>query len=266
MKTSFLIRSITLFIVALSFADNVWSQGSLIKFGFFGGVSNPTSAYRDSLSRARNGYVMGLSGSYFFPGSGLGIGIDARFARNPHQTPDPVTEQDATSTSTLSNTYHSPLRFKYYTVALGPVYRLGEGRLGLELYAKAGMIFEQFPTYTRKQTVVIQNQTGGGPFGGGPTNPVTFVFDQSAAKTERTNAWTALMGAKASYEITSGFEIFAFGDYQTTLGKKGRFTVEDLRSGQQPPQAIPITMISFGGGIRLSFGSGYESGALRLNP
>lgn len=265
MKTIFLIRSIALFIVALSFADNGWSQeGSSIKFGIYGGMSNPTGAYKDSLSRARNGYALGISGNYFFPGSGLGIGIDARMIRHAHQMQETTVQKQGTSTLTTSSTYTSPLRFRHTSITLGPVYHIGEGSLGIDLYAKGGMLFERFPTYIRKQTIEVQNPIGGGPFGGGQTTTSTFVYDHSTARKDKAETWTGLFGAKISYELFRGFEIFAYGDYQTTFGKEGRFTVEDLRNGQ-PPQTIPIRMVSFGGGIRLSFGDGRDPGTLRDN-
>lgn len=259
MKTSFLIRSITLFIVALSFSNNVRSQeGSTFKLDLYGGSSNPIGKYRDSLAMARNGYTTGLSATYFIPESGLGIGLDARLTRHPHQKPEPIiVNYSGGTTRETDNTYSSPLRFRYISIGIGPSYRLGTGRLSLDLNAKAGIVFQSFPLYTRSHRLVATD-----PFTG---LPVSFGYDLYAARNKGTNAFNLLAGGKISYQIFRGIEIFGFADYQEVLGDKGKFVVEDLRNGQDP-QKITIKMFNFGGGIRISFGTGYDSGTLSPNP
>lgn len=255
MKTHFFILALTLAITASLFAGDAKSQeGGSLKVGLFGGTSSPSGSYKDGISSARNGSTFGLSADYMFPGSKLGIGIDARLTGHPHQKPDTVTKKEGYNTSTTVNNYSSPLRFRHLGITLGPVYRIGEGRLAIDLYAKGGMLFEQFPTYVRKETVVIDD-----PFSHFP--PVAFVFDRSVAKSERASTWTALMGAKISFEVLPKVEIFLFGDYQTALGNKGQFVVEDLQNGQ-PPKKIPVKMVSLGGGLRLSFGDGRDESSL----
>jgi hypothetical protein len=258
MKRHFLIVATTLSITVSLIAGSARSQeGGSLKLGLYGGRSNPSGSYKDGIGSAKSGHAFGISADYMFTGSKLGIGIDARLTGHAHQAPDSVIKRDGFNTSTTVNNYNSPLRFRHLGIVLGPVYHIGEGRLGVDLYAKGGMLFEQFPTYVRKETLVVDN-----PFSNLP--PAVFVFDRSAAQTKSANSWTALVGGKISFEILPKVEIFVYGDYQTTIGSGGSFVVTDLQNGQEP-QKVPIRMVSLGGGIRLAFGEGRDDSSLSRN-
>jgi|GEM_PF-6063115 len=255
MKRHFLIMATVLSITIGLITGSARAQDEAsFKFGFFGGLSNPTGNYKEGIGRATGGKLMGISADYMFVGSKLGIGLDARLFQHPHQRPDTVVEQANLTTSTTLNTYTSPLRFKHYSFTLGPVYRIGEGKLIVDLYAKGGMIFERFPTYLRKETVVIEAPLSNGP-------PGTFVFEKAAAKTEQTSSLTMMMGARLSFEVLPNIELFVFGDYQSSIGSKGKFVVEDLQNPQDTQQT-PIRMFSYGGGLRLAFGAGRDDSSL----
>ncbi len=256
MKRNLLIVA-TVSIVAVLFSNTARSQeGSSLRIGFYGSTSNPSGEYKDGIARARKGFGYGLSADYFFTGSRLGIGIDARFTKHPHQMADTIFERSGMATRTVANTYSSPLNFRHLGITLGPVYHFGEGKLGIELYAKGGMLFQQFPTYVRREVIVINDIFGNAP-------PVTVVNEQPSARDARANTLTALMGARVSFEVFPRLELFVLADYQTTFGKNGRFAERD-QAGQAIKSA-GTRMMGLGSGIRLNFGDARDPGSLSRN-
>ena len=256
MKRNLLIVA-TFSIMAILFSHDARSQeGSSLKVSFFGNTSAPSGEYKDGIGRARKGFGYGLSADYFFPGSRLGIGIDARFANHGHLRGDTIFERSGFSTRTVANTYSSPLRFRHYGITLGPVYRIGEGKLGIELYAKSGMLFQQFPTYVRREVIVLDPPLSNGP-------PTTIINEKPSARDARANTLTALMGARVSFKVFPRLELFVLADYQTCFGKNGSFSVHD-QSGQVVNSA-GTKMMGLGGGIRLNFGESRDPSSLSRN-
>ena len=255
MKRHFLIGAIALFIMVLLFTAKAFSQeGGSLKLGFYAGASNPSGKYRDGVAKAGRGHAFGISADYMFAESNLGIGIDTRMIRHSHQASDTVIVRSGFNTSTTFDTYSSPMHFRHLSFTIGPVYHIGEGRIAIDLYARGGMLFERLPAYVRKETIAVDN-----PFSSNP--PAVFVYETAVARRESATSLTALMGVRTSFEVFPRFDIFLYGDYQTTIGSKGKFVVEDLRNAQNT-QSAPIRMLSLGGGIRLKFGDGRDDSSL----
>ncbi|WP_343606236.1 outer membrane beta-barrel protein [Fluviicola sp.] len=256
MKVSFL-KNVTAVIIALSFAADARSQdGSSLKIGGYTGKSIPLGEYREGISRARNGYSYGFFSDYTFD-SGLGIGVDIRYGRNPHQSPDTVYNNSMFATSNTANTYSSPQRFSNLGILLGPSYQIGGGRLNIDLYARAGLLIERFPTYVQREKKITSYP---GPY----TTPIEQTTELSRADVDRKNGWAALFGVRLDLEIFPSVGLFLYGDYQAPIGTDAGFTAKDLQSGQTS-QPIGAKVAGFGGGIRVLFGAGYGSGMLRQN-
>lgn len=236
---------------------------SQISFGAYYGASNPLGDYKnETISNARNGYAYGFSASYTFMESNLGIGLDVRYTRHVHQAPDSLFSRQATALTitevNIANSYSSPLRFGYLGILMGPTYRVGEGRLGIELYAKGGITFEEFPSYVASETTKVSYPTLPG------AAPQTAKRDLLGTTSDRAKSWAAIFGARVDLEIMPNVGLFLYGDYQTPFGDGGSFTVENLQNNE-PPKKVRIKMASFGGGIRISLGSGREYGTIRDN-
>ncbi len=235
---------------------------SQLAFNAYYGASSPLGDYKEKpISNARNGYSYGFAANYTFMESNLGLGLDIRYSKHPHQAPDTVYSRQATHIiieSNTANSYSSPLRFGQLGIFLGPTYRIGEGRLGIELYAKGGLTFEEFPSYVTRETTKTSFPTLPG------AAPHTTQRDLLRTTSDRAKSWAAIFGARVDLEILPNVGLFVYGDYQTPIGNEGSFTVENLQNNE-PPQKVLIKMASFGGGIRFSIGSGREYGTIRDN-
>ena len=260
MKRSFLIVA-ALFLVAPFQGNEARSQEQpTVRLGLYGGGSNPSGEYRNGVGRAGDGYAYGMSLEYFFWGSNLGIGVDARFTGHSYQRPDTVYSKQGSITATTANVYSSPTRFRHLGITAGPVYHLGQGKIGLDLYARGGLLFQQFPAYVRRVVMVVTTPV----IGSSNTSTFTYVTDKSSASAAKAQAWTAQLGGRLTFSILPSVELFAYGDYQMGIGSKGAFTVVDL-TGAEPPKKAATNMVSFGGGLRLLFGEGRDPSGLSRN-
>lgn len=257
MKVSFKTATALIF-VALSFAKDARSQeDNSLKFGLFTGRSIPLGDYKEGIAKARNGYNYGFSADYSFYG-GIGIGIDIRYSKHPHQAPDTTYFHEMYVDGNIANFYSSSLRFGNLGIMIGPNYQIGNGRFSVNLYARAGILLEKFPTYIQRETKHIDYQL---PY----STPFTQTRDLSTSDRESSNALGALFGSRLDLEIFPNVGLFLYGDYQTSIGRDGGFRVTNLTTGQNT-QPIGVNAVSFGGGLRFSLGGGYATGILRLNP
>ncbi len=253
MKRCFLVTA-TVFIVAFCSTTARSQEDGYLQIGVSGGLSSPLGKYAKPEASTKKGFATGMFSDYYFMRSSFGIGIDARLINHPHQAPDTV----YLGNGYTANIYSSPKRFRHFGITLGPVYRFNGTRIGIELYAKGGILFQQFPTFANA-TVKPPITTGG---------KIQTTY-HSRTEVERGRAWTVLTGVRFNYSILPKLNVFLFGDYQTAIGKQffgkpSQFTVRNL-SSSQTSNGVSTKMFNVGTGIRFILGEVRDPGSLKPN-
>lgn len=267
MKKYFFRTLIVFFVVSMWFAAKA-QQRKYLQVGLFGAASSPSGTYKNPIGEAGLGYVTGASADYYFINGDFGIGLDARFIHHPHNGTDTVT----TSTRPMEflyNTYHTPPRFRHISIAIGPTYQYLNGKFGIELFVKGGVMAQIFPQYTRRWTYYNTD------------DPQSVTVRHSdflrAGNLRRSNAWTMLAGLRINYKIQQRLGLFVTGDYQTTLGdsffgRESRFSIDPIEGAERPPirqierQTTNIKMFNVGAGIRFLFGNDRNPDLLQVVP
>jgi len=204
MKT-FILTSLALLISLMTFAQSTPSDKGKWQIGAFGGISLPQGSYQDTLGRAHTGFLGGLFIDKYFSGNTFGLGIDARYLQHPSRSFDSV----FFSNGYIAPVYHNQQAFKHLAVSIGPTYQFRKNNLGLELYARGGVLFQRFPQYEQILTYTD---------GSGTTHTTTILQTQN--NNNRANAWMALGGLRFNYALTSQLDIFVQADYLTTIGNQ----------------------------------------------
>lgn len=231
-------------------------EDGYLQLGVSGGLSSPTGSYSKPQASARKGFMTGIFTDYYFMRSNFGIGIDARLINHPHESPDTIYFNNGYT----ANTYSSPKRFRHFSLTLGPVYRFSGSKIGVELYAKGGILFQQFP--------IFANATVKPPVTPGGKIQTTY---HSRTTVDNAKAWTVLTGVRFNYSIVPKLNVFLFGDYQTTVGKQffgkpSQFAVRDIPISQTSDNTyIGTKMFNIGTGIKFILGEVRNPGLLNRN-
>lgn len=251
MKKDFFRALVALF--AVSSINPVHSQTPKYwQAGIFSGVSFPTGAYKKPIGRVSMGYTAGTFADYYFIPGKFGFGLDARFIHHRMVRNDALEFQGGI----LENQYVSPPRFRHIGLTIGPAYEFRRGAIGLELFAKGGVMLQQFPSYTRLLTRFDV-----------PQGSKARIETRYQTKSDpNTNAWAVLSGFRFNYRHKSKISFFAQGDYMATAGKTffGKPSQFTLRQAPQSGNKYPyenigtgktnISMINIAIGVRFLLG------------
>lgn len=210
--------------------------------GIFGGASPTLGTYHGDTARANIGYVGGLFADHYFRGGSFGIGIDARLLQHPLWGGDSVIFRNGF----LATTFNNAKRFRHLGLAVGPTYQFRAGKFAAELFAKGGVLFQQFPDY--QQELVYETAD---PRGGVVTQ--SLVVRKTANTSDRALAWMGVGGVRFNYEVARNLSVFVQGDYLSTFGtefggKPSEFFIEEL------PAMQPLTEGHFVDDPTLFFG------------
>lgn len=178
--------------------------------GLFGGGSATLGNYHHDTARANLGYVGGLFADHYFGGGTFGLGLDARFIEHPVWGTDSLFFRNGY----LATTYQSPKRFRHLGIAIGPSYRFTSNRFDLELFAKGGVLFQQFPEYTRE---LVYNEY---PPRKNDAIQHSVVIRNTANQSPDALAWMGVGGLRFSYRIARNVSVFLQGDYLTIFGER----------------------------------------------
>lgn len=191
------------------------------QLGLFGGLSMPLSDYKNEVGMAKNGFNAGLSLDYFFKGSGFGLGIDARYQRHATKGFSTDSLNPNSLVYNFSNGYttfdHSARNaFSHIGLSLGPVYRIPGKFFDVNVYARAGALFQQYPEY--EQTIHALN-----PF----TSQYEAVLSPFGTDNKDNNpiALMGILGMKMTYNVTPVIGIGLQADYLRAFGNNGEFSI-----------------------------------------
>lgn len=184
-------------------AEGITDPGS-IQVSAFGGLSSPTATYRNGIGRAKDGYFGGLALDKYFRGGKWGLGLDARFLNHDMKKFDSVFFNNGY----VAADYLNHASFQHVAVSIGPSYKAGFGKLGLEAYLRGGVMFQGFPKYT--QSVYINQAVG----------PPVKVYDNYFTDNPKriTKALMGLGGFRLSYVLNRSWGVFLQADYIRTFG------------------------------------------------
>ncbi|MFB2120421.1 OmpA family protein [Parapedobacter sp. 2B3] len=190
------------------------------QIGFFGGASAPLGTYRGDTARADMGYVGGLFADYYFGGR-FGVGVDARFIRHPQRGSDSL----IFSNGYMATVYSGPAYFQHIGLAVGPTYQFKAKRVAVDVFAKGGLLLQQFPDYQREMVYDIKDPRGG-------VISQSTVIRKTANSSNRATAWMGVGGVRFNYEVARNLSLFVQGDYLTAFGtrfgnKQSEFFIEE---------------------------------------
>ncbi len=190
--------------------------------GIFGGASPTLGTYHGDTARANIGYVGGVFADHYFRGGNFGLGIDARLLQHPIWGGDSV----AFRNGFLATTFHSAERFRHLGLAVGPTYRFSSGKFAAELFAKGGVLFQQYPDYQQELVYETADPRGG-------VVAQSLVVRKTANASDRALAWMGVGGLRFNYEVVRNLSIFVQGDYLSAFGtefggKPAEFFIEEL--------------------------------------
>lgn len=204
MKT--LITSLFCLIIAFTVsAQTKTKEPGQWQIGLFGGGSQPLGTYKGEVGKARTGYTAGLFADKYFGGNHWGVGIDVRYLQHGLPSFDTV----FFANGHIATTFNSPKSFRHTAFTLGPVYRTAIGALEIEAFAKAGIMLQQFPEYTR--TLMYSTP--------GPINGTLDIFS-TANPANNPKAWVGVGGLRFNYKISNHWAVFLQGDYLSTLTRR----------------------------------------------
>ncbi len=189
--------------------------------GVFGGASPTSGTYHGDTAQANLGYVGGLFADHYFGGGNFGIGIDARWMRHPLWGGDSVFFRNGY----IATTHHAPKRFQHIGLAVGPTYQFHVGKFTLELFAKGGVILQQFPHYQRELVYETPDPRGG-------MVRQSLVIRKTDNAADRATAWMGVGGVRFNYEVARNLHVFVQGDYLSAFGtqfgaKPSEFFIEE---------------------------------------
>ncbi|WP_353124210.1 OmpA family protein [Parapedobacter pyrenivorans] len=190
--------------------------------GVFGGISPTLGTYHGDTAQANLGYVGGFFADHYFGGGDFGAGIDVRMIQHPLWGGDSVLFRNGYT----ATTYHNAKRFQHMGLAVGPTYRFRTGKFELELFAKGGILFQQFPNYTRELVYETADVRGG-------MMTQSVVIRRTANSADKALAWMGVGGLRLNYEVARNLSVFVQGDYLSTFGtrfggKPSVFFIEEL--------------------------------------
>lgn len=225
--------------LAVLFVWLMWHQSAKSQerdpwqIGVFGGISPTLGTYHGDTAQANMGYVGGAFADYYFGGGDFGIGVDARWMQHPLWGNDSVFFRNGF----MATTFHTAKRFQHIGLAAGPSYRFCTGRFALELFAKGGVLFQQFPNYERQLVYEATDPRGG-------TVAQSLIIRKTANAADRALAWMGVGGVRFNYEVARNLSVFVQGDYLSAFGarfggKSAEFFVEEL------PVVQPLTAVHF---------------------
>lgn len=222
----------------------IQAQESKVKFDVYGGISSPLDSYKSPIGRAKGGYFTGVSLDYYFVEGMIGLGLDARFAEHKHSPLDTITVDNAT----LFSSYSTSERFRYKGIFIGPTFQSYIGRMGIEFYAKGGVVAQQMPLHDRNMLFFM---------GSNLISAKAFTTMHQ----EKSSAFAVIGGFRINYKITDWLGLFMMGDYQDHLSSQG-YEIKKLQSqfnypaSETPEGTAKIKMMNFGMGLKFMFGGG----------
>lgn len=182
------------------------SSPGRLQFSAFGGFTAPLKDYRREVGKAKTGYFYGLAVDQFFRGNQWGIGLDIRFLKHESRKLDSV----FFANGYLATNYFNEQAFKHLGLSIGPTYKANLGKMEMEAFVKAGVLFQQFPEYV--QSIYIH--TPGGP----PVKMFDDYYTNNAKN--KAKAWMGLTGLRITYQINDDIGVFLQADYLSTFGKR----------------------------------------------
>jgi len=200
-----------------------------LQVGAFGGASFPLSTYKTS-GEAKTGYFGAVFMDKYISSSSFGLGIDARFLNHSLQKHDSIIFENGY----IAHNYQGT-KFKNLVISLGPTYSFQSGKLELEAFLRAGVLWQQFPAFETSLNLLQSNNQY-------TQIPIKRTSNDS---TNRAKAWLGLAGLRLNYPIKSNFSLFLQADYMqsigTTFGKKT--AVYQLE--ERIPTGLPIDEQTF---------------------
>ncbi|HTO15001.1 MAG TPA: OmpA family protein [Edaphocola sp.] len=193
------------------------------QFSIFGGPSFPLGDYgnfENKIGRAKPGLNLGVTLDYFFGKSNFGFGIDGRFQRhkmNPFITDSGVANSMVYGFSNGYTTFsQTEDAFSHIGIAAGPAYKINSGKFSTKLFARAGILMQQYINY--RQDIVALN-----PF----TNNYEIVYTPLQTVNNNNNPIAAmgLVGVNFAYNINPIVSIGLQADYLRAFGAQGEFSV-----------------------------------------
>ncbi len=203
------------------------------QIGLFGGVSPTLGTYHGDTAQANMGYVGGIFADHYFGAGDFGVGVDARWMQHPLWGSDSVLFQNGY----IVTHFNTAKRFQHIGLAIGPTYRFRTGRFALELFAKGGVLLQQFPSYQRELVYETTDPRGG-------VFTQSLVIRKTDNASDRVTAWMGVGGVRFNYEVARNLSVFVQGDYLSTFGtqfggKPSEFFIEEL------PAIQPLTQDHF---------------------
>ncbi len=170
----------------------------------FGGVAMPVGSYKNNLSMAKNGPLIGLAIDKYFKGNKFGIGLDLRaFQNNIGYNPDTL----HFANGFIAPTFVNEKRYRHFAATLGPTYKASVSKLDIEAFIRGGILFQEFPEYYSDLTV---------------NNLTYFRLENTNNPKNNAKAWVGLGGVRFSYKLSSAIAVFLQGDYLNTFGSSFR--------------------------------------------
>lgn len=199
------------------------------QIGVFGGVSPTLGTYHGDTAQTNMGYVGGVFADHYFGGGDFGIGIDARWMQHPLWEGDSVFFRNGY----IATHFNTAKRFRHIGLAIGPTYQFRTGKFAMELFAKGGVLLQQFPNYQRELVYETADPRGG-------TITQSLVIRKTDNASDRATAWMGVGGVRFNYEVARNLSVFVQGDYLGTFGaqfggKPSEFFIEEL------PALQPLT-------------------------
>ena len=112
----------------------------------------------------------------------------------------------------MTNQYVSLARFQHVGLTVGPNYETKSGVVGLELFAKGGVLFQQFPSYTLISERFVYEPP--------QTSPVLRRETRYQTNSSANAMVSAMLtGLRINYRHRPKITFFAQGDYMTNFGK-----------------------------------------------
>lgn len=262
MKKDFFKALVALFAVS-SISPVHSQQPKYWQAGVFSGVSFPTGTYKDPIGRVNMGYTVGAFADYYFIPGKFGLGLDARFVHHRMVRNDALEFQGGI----LQSQYASEPRFRHVSLTIGPAYEFRGGTFGFEVFARGGVMLQQFPSYTR-QLIRFDVPEG---------SKAQIETRYQTSSDPKVNAWAVLSGLRFNYRHNTKISFFAQGDYLATVGKSffgkpSQFTLREARAGSKYPHEdigtgkTNISMMNIAVGVRFLLGDDRNPNVLKEIP
>lgn len=250
---NYFFKALVASIVVLSVTSAQAQQPKYWQAGLFSGASFPTGTYKSPTGRVGMGYVGGAFVNHYFV-HGFGLGADGRFVYHRMLRNDTLKFQGGT----MTNQYVSPSRFQHIGLTVGPTYEIKSGIVGLELFAKGGVLFQQFPSYTRISERFVYE----------PPQKIPVLRRETRYQTNsaaNAMAWAMLTGFRFNYRHRQKITFFAQGDYLASvgtsfMGKSSMFSLREAPAENKYPNddfgsgRTGISMMNISVGIKYLLG------------